>query len=181
MLFRYPKHDLSSYKFPNFASFALPTGALIECWPIKTTNNNNTQANTDPVFSTFLLRVSDDVSIAEKVYGACITFYENFKQLNDEQAKLLNYNKDVEQLRTNKCIVLLSQHPFFDAFRNFLLFLYKLCNSNKTTNTPIEYYIKHFLNNIPFPSIQKPCVLVNLTKDDEISIYLPEEIILPQR
>jgi hypothetical protein len=181
VLFRYPQQDLSTYKFPlQVSTFGLPMGALIESWSVQIAQ----QFGTYPLFSTFVLNVSDDGANITKIYGACLTFYETFddKDLQEEQAKLLDYdfNRNLNVLKTNKCILLLSQHAFFESFKKFLFFLHKLCYCNVKTSIPIERYISHFLNNIPFPTVQKPRVLINLTKDDEVSIYLPEESILPQ-
>ncbi len=154
-------------------------GATVECWP-------SNQQNTHPFFSTFILSLSDYNGNVKKVYGASLTFYENYDRniLNTEQLEHFlkaNDNRDNNDktFKSNKCILVLSCHPFFDVFKNFLYFLMKLSTSSSTL--PIETYILHLINNVPFPTIQKPCVLVNLTKDDIIPIYLPEECILPQR
>lgn len=70
-----------------------------------------------------------------QVYGAAIQFYEAYPldQLSDRQKQQLGLVTAVEKklitdrpVNTNKCICLLSRWPFFEAFRKFLLFLYKL-------------------------------------------------------
>lgn len=186
VLFRYPQADASStasYKFPlQVSSFGLPMGAMIESWPSKIAH----QLNSHPQFSTFVLNVNDGGATITKIYGACLTFYENFNKmsLSVEQAKILNYDLDSQEndniLKVNKCMLLLSQHPFFESFKKLLFFLHKLCYNNMKTSISIERYISHFINNIPFPTVQKPRVLVSLTHEDEVSFYLPEESILPQ-
>ena len=62
-------------------------------------------------------------------------FYEEFKQENlDENQKLLlglskeNDDKSAKAktVHHNKCICLLSRWPFFDTFRKFLLYIYRI-------------------------------------------------------
>ena len=181
VLFRYPQTDLSTYKFPlQVSTFGLPMGALIESWPVTFAQ----QLGSNPRFSTFVLNVNDGGATITKIYGACLTFYENYDEqsLTDEQANLLDYKNNHENvIKANKCILLLSQYPFFESFKKFLHFLHNLCFSHEKTSIPIERYIAHFINNIPFPTVQKPRVLVSLTANYDVSFYLPEESILPQR
>lgn len=80
----------------------------------------------------------------EKIYGAAITFYELFsneKELNEEQRQLLGYKGSNEtpelSLHVNKCICLLSHHPFFDAFKTFLYYLNWMAR-NGNHEVPIE-------------------------------------------
>lgn len=104
--------------------FGLPMGAVIESWP-KTANTNN--INTKPSFGTFVLNVtSEDGSINEKVYGASLIFYEPYddSKINGEQTLMLEYLPSSKTLHSNKCLMLLSRHPLFDSFKEFLLFLY---------------------------------------------------------
>lgn len=71
-----------------------------------------------------------------QVYGAAVTFYEEFEEekLTDLQMRHLGLkNKHIrEQYRilktvhSNKSICLLSHWPFFDAFRKFLTYLYRI-------------------------------------------------------
>lgn len=70
-----------------------------------------------------------------QVYGSAIQFYEPFpvELLSEKQKVQLGVVTAVEKrllpnrpVNTNKCICLLSRWPFFESFRKFLLFLYKL-------------------------------------------------------
>lgn len=70
-----------------------------------------------------------------QVYGSAIQFYEPFpvEQLSEKQKVQLGVVTAVEKkpvpdrtVNTNKCICLLSRWPFFESFKKFLMFLYKL-------------------------------------------------------
>ena len=102
------------------ALFCQPLGANLECWR---TGADNTKMNK----STFVLTLQT----RDKLYGSAISFYEDYDEqlLTEEQRTLLrldNYKDSNERrIKTNKCICLLSQWPFFDAFEKFLFFIYK--------------------------------------------------------
>lgn len=110
--------DLPHFPFPSSVPlFCLPMGATLELWP-------KLAAQPRPVFSTFILTVSD---AKHKVYGSAVTFYETFdeEQLTDEQRELLEYKpEDGFDLHVNKSICVLSHWPFSDAFEKWLHFLY---------------------------------------------------------
>lgn len=70
-----------------------------------------------------------------QVYGSAIQFYEPYSVdlLSEKQKIQLGLLTTVEKkmipnrpVNTNKCICLLSRWPFFESFRKFLMFLYKL-------------------------------------------------------
>lgn len=70
-----------------------------------------------------------------QVYGSAIQFYESYpvELLNEKQKIQLGVLTTVEKkmipnrhVNINKCICLLSRWPFFESFRKFLMFLYKL-------------------------------------------------------
>lgn len=176
ILSRYPRHDLPNFPFPlSVPLFCLPMGASLECWPKKAMQPR-------PVFSTFVLTVSD---AAEKVYGSAITFYEPYSedQLSDEQIDQLQLPEDAEPeeytYNVNKCICLLSHWPFFDTFEHFLLFLYSMACSGPQP-VPIERYISHFLEDVPFPSPQRPRILVQLSPAERVILTQPEDLPLPR-
>ncbi|VDM36820.1 unnamed protein product [Toxocara canis] len=79
VLDRFPADE----EFPlaqNIPMFCLPMGALIECWPAKC-------QPPEKCFSTFVLTDQD----GSKFYGACVTFYEQYKgKLSDEQLEKLD-------------------------------------------------------------------------------------------
>ncbi|KAJ4440668.1 hypothetical protein ANN_08815 [Periplaneta americana] len=132
ILARYPHNDYSNFPLPSTVPmFCLPMGSSVECWPATATQPR-------PVFSTFVLTVSD---AAEKVYGSAVTFYERVSEdiLTAEQCRELQLNESSgkKTVNINKCICLLSHWPFFDTFEKFLLFLYEMaCNGLHTV--PIE-------------------------------------------
>ncbi|KAM7405735.1 hypothetical protein PAMP_000162 [Pampus punctatissimus] len=185
---RYPEEDYESFPLPESVPlFCLPMGATIECWPANTKYSL-------PVFSTFVLTGAS----GEKVYGAAIQFYEPFPQecLTDQQRSQLGLlNPDPHKpssssssssataaatisttsprsVYTNKCICLLSHWPFFDAFRKFLTFLYRYSISGPHA-LPIEKHISHFMHKVPFPSSQRPRILVqNLGPENAVTLLV---------
>ena len=88
------------------------------------------------------------------MYGAAVMFYEEVAKdkLTDSDKKELGIvseeqcAEDVAEKNTdktvhrNKCICLLSQWPFFDTFRKFLSYLYRISISGPHT-VPIERYV----------------------------------------
>uniref|UniRef100_A0A8D0BHK5 DENN domain containing 4C n=1 Tax=Salvator merianae TaxID=96440 RepID=A0A8D0BHK5_SALMN len=177
LIFRYPEEDYESFPLSDSVPlFCLPMGATIECWDSQTKYPL-------PVFSTFVLTAST----AEKVYGAAIQFYEPYSRelLTEKQHIQLGLLTVVEKkvvtsksINSNKCICLLSHWPFFDAFRKFLMFIYKLSVSGPHP-LPIEKHISHFMHNIPFPSPQRPRILVQLSAHDALILSQPVSTPLP--
>ncbi|XP_041078146.1 LOW QUALITY PROTEIN: DENN domain-containing protein 4C-like [Polyodon spathula] len=171
LIFRYPEEDYESFPLSESVPlFCLPMGATIECWA------PNTRYPL-PVFSTFVLTVSS----GEKVYGAAIQFYEPYstEMLMEKQKLQLGLITAVEKkiipnkrVNTNKCICLLSHWPFFESFRKFLMFLYKLSVSGPHP-LPIEKHISHFMHSVPFPSPQRPRILVQLSAHDALILSQP--------
>ncbi|KAG7461913.1 hypothetical protein MATL_G00196170 [Megalops atlanticus] len=171
LTFRYPEEDYESFPLSESVPlFCLPMGARIECWA------PNTRYPL-PVFSTFVLTISS----GEKVYGAAIQFYEPYpvEALSEKQKVQLGLLTTVEKklipnkpVNTNKCICLLSRWPFFEAFRKFLMFLYKLSVSGPHP-LPIEKHISHFMHNVSFPSPQRPRILVQLSAHDTLILSQP--------
>nr|XP_020480824.1 C-myc promoter-binding protein-like isoform X3 [Monopterus albus] len=178
---RYPEEDYESFPLPESVPlFCLPMGAALECWPANTKYSL-------PVFSTFVLTGAS----GEKVYGAAIQFYEPYPQecLTDQQRSQLSLssqdphkppssNSTAAAIYTNKCICLLSHWPFFDAFRKFLTFLYRYSISGPHA-LPIEKHISHFMHEVPFPSSQRPRILVQLSPHDSLMLSQPVSSPLP--
>uniref|UniRef100_A0A672GYE3 DENN domain containing 4A n=1 Tax=Salarias fasciatus TaxID=181472 RepID=A0A672GYE3_SALFA len=167
---RYPEEDYESFPLPESVPlFCLPMGATIECWPANTKYSL-------PVFSTFVLTGAS----GEKVYGAAIQFYEPFplECLTDQQLSQLGLAAETRSVHTNKCICLLSHWPFFDAFRKFLTFLYRYSISGPHA-LPIEKHISHFMHKVPFPSSQRPRILVQLSPHDSLMLSQPVSSPLP--
>ncbi|XP_052032669.1 DENN domain-containing protein 4C isoform X3 [Apodemus sylvaticus] len=176
LIFRYPEEDYESFPLSESVPlFCLPMGATIECWDPQTKYPL-------PVFSTFVLTGSS----AEKVYGAAIQFYEPYSQelLTEKQLTQLGLLTPVERkvvskpINSNKCICLLSHWPFFEAFKKFLMFIYKVSVSGPHP-LPIEKHISHFMQNIPFPSPQRPRILVQLSVHDALILSQPVSTPLP--
>ncbi|XP_051499010.1 DENN domain-containing protein 4C isoform X3 [Apus apus] len=177
LIFRYPQENYESFPLSDSVPlFCLPMGATIECWDSQTKYPL-------PVFSTFVLTCSS----AEKVYGAAIQFYEPYPRelLTEKQQLQLGLLTAVERkvvtsksINSNKCICLLSHWPFFEAFRKFLMFIYKLSVSGPHP-LPIEKHISHFMHNIPFPSPQRPRILVQLSAHDALILSQPVSTPLP--
>ncbi|XP_063304832.1 C-myc promoter-binding protein isoform X3 [Pelobates fuscus] len=177
LICRYPEEDYESFPLPESVPlFCLPMGATIECWPSKSNYPL-------PVFSTFVLTGAS----AEKVYGAAIQFYEPYAQdqLTEKQRGHMGLKINTEgkidsskTIHVNKCICLLSHWPFFDAFKKFLTFLYRYSISGPHV-LPIEKHISHFMHKVPFPSPQRPRILVQLSPHDTLILSQPVSSPLP--
>ncbi|XP_054858256.1 C-myc promoter-binding protein isoform X2 [Eublepharis macularius] len=176
LLCRYPEDDYDSFPLPESVPlFCLPMGATIECWP----SNSKYPL---PVFSTFVLTGAS----AKKVYGAAIQFYETYPEenLTEKQKSQLGLaatpdkKSSFKTVQTNKCICLLSHWPFFDAFKKFLTFLYRYSISGPHV-LPIEKHISHFMHKVPFPSPQRPRILVQLSPHDSLILSQPVSSPLP--
>uniref|UniRef100_A0A3P9Q4E5 DENN domain containing 4C n=1 Tax=Poecilia reticulata TaxID=8081 RepID=A0A3P9Q4E5_POERE len=171
LIFRYPEEDYESFPLSESVPlFCLPMGSKIECWAPNTRDPL-------PVFSTFVLTVSS----GEKVYGSAIQFFEPYPVdlLSEKQKIQLGLLTAVEKkmipsrsVNTNKCICLLSRWPFFESFRKFLMFIYKLSVSGPHP-LPIEKHISHFMHNVSFPSPQRPRILVQLSAHDTLILSQP--------
>uniref|UniRef100_A0A672PTY6 DENN domain containing 4C n=1 Tax=Sinocyclocheilus grahami TaxID=75366 RepID=A0A672PTY6_SINGR len=110
-----------------------------------------------------------------------IQFYEPYSVdgLSEKQKIQLGLVSNVDKkvipnrtVNTNKCICLLSRWPFFESFRKFLMFLYKL-SANGVNPLPIEKHISHFMHNVSFPSPQRPRILVQLSAHDTLILSQP--------
>ncbi|CAL8261833.1 unnamed protein product [Merluccius merluccius] len=175
LLCRYPEEDYESFPLPEpVPMFCLPMGANIECWPAHTKHSL-------PVFSTFVLTGAS----GEKVYGAAIQFYEPYPQesLTDRQRSQLglqqsHFQDGTRSVHSNKSICLLSHWPFFQAFRSFLTFLYRYSISGPHA-LPLEKHISHFMQTVPFPSSQRPRILVQLSPHDSVILSQPVSSPLP--
>ncbi|XP_066490946.1 C-myc promoter-binding protein isoform X2 [Tiliqua scincoides] len=177
LICRYPEDDYDSFPLPESVPlFCLPMGATIECWP----SNSKYPL---PVFSTFVLTGAS----AEKVYGAAIQFYETYSEenLTEKQRSQLGLpttpdgkSASSKTVQTSKCICLLSHWPFFDAFKKFLTFLYRYSISGPHV-LPIEKHISHFMHKVPFPSPQRPRILVQLSPHDSLILSQPISSPLP--
>ncbi|XP_070177502.1 DENN domain-containing protein 4C-like isoform X1 [Littorina saxatilis] len=177
ILGRYPEDEHDSFSLPeSVPMFCLPMGATIECWDAKAIHPM-------PGFSTFILTQSG----GDKIYGAAVTFYEEYKEssLSDMQMRLLSLkNRSIREqygiqktVHVRKAICLLSHWPFFDAFKKFLSQLYKVSISGPH-HVPIERHISHFMYDVPYPSPQRPRILVQLAHDS-LSLCMPEDSPLP--
>ncbi|XP_063172688.1 DENN domain-containing protein 4B isoform X1 [Candoia aspera] len=177
LLSRYPEEDNEVFPLPESVPvFCLPMGATIESWPADTKYQL-------PVFSTFVLTGA----LGDKVYGAAIQFYEHFprERLTDRQSVSLNLLTVVDRrpitsksVQTRKSICVLSHWPFFDVFRKFLTFLYRYSISGPHV-LPLEAHVSHFMHNVPFPSPQRPRILVQMSPYDNLLLCQPVSSPLP--
>jgi len=142
VLNRYPVDNLPGFDLPDrLAMFCLPLGAVIEWWAADA-------HHPAPVFSTFVLTAA--ASEGDRVYGAAVMFYEtmDIARLDDVQRQhLLPSSDDSNQthgriVAQNKSICLLSRLPFFDAFKQFLVYLYRMSLASSPPHpAPIERYL----------------------------------------
>ncbi|XP_064899028.1 LOW QUALITY PROTEIN: DENN domain-containing protein 4B [Columba livia] len=177
LLGRYPEQDSESFPLPKSVPvFCLPMGATIESWPADTKYPL-------PVFSTFVLTGAS----GDKVYGAAIQFHEAFprERLSEKQSLRLGLLSVVDRrpvggrsLQTRKSICVLSHWPFFDVFRKFLMFIYRYSISGPHV-LPLETHISHFMHNVPFPSPQRPRILVQMSPYDNLLLCRPVSSPLP--
>ncbi|NWX68170.1 DEN4B protein, partial [Alca torda] len=193
LLGRYPEQDSESFPLPESVPvFCLPMGATIESWPADTKYPL-------PVFSTFVLTGAsgDKAGRAGRgsglaggrggVYGAAIQFHEAFprERLSEKQSLRLGLLSVVDRrpvagrsLQTRKSICVLSHWPFFDVFRKFLMFIYRYSISGPHV-LPLETHISHFMHNVPFPSPQRPRILVQMSPYDNLLLCRPVSSPLP--
>ncbi|CAB3244657.1 unnamed protein product [Arctia plantaginis] len=161
VLFRYPTTERRNLLFPTSVPlFCLPMGATLELWP-------NNAATPKPVFSTFVLTVAD---ATYKVYGSAVTFYENYphSRLTEYQMEHLGWREGVSQathsVHAIKCICLLSRWPFSDTFEKWLLYILEMSWSQEPLNIPVERYITHLIEEVPFP---EPRILLQLSPTNQ--------------
>uniref|UniRef100_A0A8V0X7A5 UDENN domain-containing protein n=1 Tax=Gallus gallus TaxID=9031 RepID=A0A8V0X7A5_CHICK len=179
LLCRYPEEDSASFPLPDSVPvFCLPMGATIESWPSGTKYPL-------PVFSTFVLTGAS----GDKVYGAAIQFHEPFppERLSEKQRLRLGLLSVVDRrpvggrsVHSRKSICVLSHWPFFDVFRKFLMFIYRYSVSGPHV-LPLEAHIAHFMHNVPFPSPQRPRILVQMSPYDSLLLCQPVSSPLPLR
>ncbi|XP_075901883.1 DENN domain-containing protein 4B isoform X4 [Nelusetta ayraudi] len=177
LLSRYPENDLDAFPLPDSVPvFCLPMGVAVESWPISTKYQL-------PVFSTFVLTSAS----GDKVYGAAIQFYESFPQelLSERQSVTLGLLSVVDRrpisgrsLQVKKSICVLSHWPFFTVFQKFLTFIYRYSISGPHV-LPLEKHISSFMHNVPFPSPQRPRILVQLSPYDNLLLCQPVSSPLP--
>uniref|UniRef100_A0A8C1UFK7 DENN/MADD domain containing 4B n=1 Tax=Cyprinus carpio TaxID=7962 RepID=A0A8C1UFK7_CYPCA len=158
LISRYPEEDLESFPLPDSVPvFCLPMGVTVESWPLNTKYQL-------PVFSTFVLTSAS----GDKVYGAAIQFYEAYprESLSERQCVRLGLLSVVDRrpitnrsVQVKKSICVLSHWPFFSVFQKFLTFIYRYSISGPHV-LPLEKHISSFMHNVPFPSAQRPRILV---------------------
>nr|XP_027203828.1 DENN domain-containing protein 4C-like isoform X2 [Dermatophagoides pteronyssinus] len=170
---RFPNEENLQYPLPqNLPLFCLPMGASIECWP----KNDSIGLS----LSTFILTTS----VCTKIYGTLLNYYEQIEPnfLTDDeliQLKFVDDPKDEEKiaealneksLQRIKSLCILSQWPFFDQFKCFLNFIYQnfIC---KSSTVPLEFYVFHFMKNIPFPTPDRPNIMVNLSASNDDLLF----------
>ncbi|CAN9514453.1 unnamed protein product [Ophioblennius macclurei] len=177
LISRYPAEDLESFPLPESVPvFCLPMGVTVESWPLNTKYQL-------PVFSTFVLTSAS----GDKVYGAAIQFYESFppELLSERQSVRLGLLSVVDRrpisgrsLQAKKSICVLSHWPFFTVFQKFLTFIYRYSISGPHV-LPLEKHISSFMHNVPFPSPQRPRILVQLSPYDNLLLCQPVSSPLP--
>lgn len=177
LISRYPEEDLEAFPLPESVPvFCLPMGVTVESWPL----NSKYQL---PVFSTFVLTSAS----GDKVYGAAIQFYESFSKelLSERQNIRLGLLSVVDRrpidgrsLHAKKSICVLSHWPFFTVFQKFLTFIYRYSISGPHV-LPLEKHISSFMHNVPFPSPQRPRILVQLSPYDNLLLCQPVSSPLP--
>ncbi|XP_051996074.1 C-myc promoter-binding protein-like [Xyrauchen texanus] len=189
LLSRYPEDDYTSFPLPeSVPMFCLPMGVTVERWSPHVKYSL-------PTFSTFVLTGAS----GDKVYGAALQFFEAYpeehltdmqrKQLQTMESKVTQTTKSSctistcatgtsEVMHTNKCICVLSHWPFFDVFKKFLTFLYRYSISGPHA-LPIEKHISHFLHKVPFPTAQRPRILIQLSPHDSLLLSQPMSSPLP--
>lgn len=184
ILHRYPTLDHFDFSLNSCTSvplFCLPMGTTLEAWPHVPKSPAKREAIA-PIFSTFVLTTNDGTY---KVYGSALTFYENFNEryLTEQQKEFFDWdNPDISgshSLHVNKSICILSNYPFGDSFERWLMFIQFMASCNTPLNVPIERYISHLLDEVPFPA---PSILLQMSSNsaDRILLTQPEDSPLPR-
>lgn len=79
-----------------------------------------------------------------------MTFYESYPsdKLTQEESQALGLHlKKKRNVHANRAICLLSRNPFFDCFKEFLNYLWRLSLSNQEHDIPIERFVyEHYVN-----------------------------------
>ncbi|OQV11828.1 DENN domain-containing protein 4C [Hypsibius exemplaris] len=196
LLFRYPKQDDGSLALPlDVATFSMPMGVSLEAWP-RGTNLPR------PVFAKFVLTVSGNGSqvysggskMVQKLYGAALSFYEPVpkERLQPDQLEQLLHDlpraaanedaaSDAFVFYATKSICLLSRWPFFEAFQSFLQHILAMALSPGVSHSvAIERVILHLLRDVPFPSLDRPKVLIQLPSSPvPIPLARPDDSPIP--
>lgn len=177
LISRYPEEDLESFPLPDSVPvFCLPMGVTVESWPLNTKYQL-------PIFSTFVLTSAS----GDKVYGAAIQFYETYprESLSERQCVRLGLLSVVDRrpitnrsVQVKKSVCVLSHWPFFSVFQKFLTFIYRYSISGPHV-LPLEKHISSFMHNVPFPSAQRPRILVQLSPYDNLLLCQPVSSPLP--
>ncbi|XP_052435187.1 DENN domain-containing protein 4B [Carassius gibelio] len=177
LISRYPEEDLESFPLPDSVPvFCLPMGVTVESWPLHTKYQL-------PVFSTFVLTSAS----GDKVYGAAIQFYEAYarESLSERQCVRLGLLSVMDRrpitnrsVQVKKSICVLSHWPFFSVFQKFLTFIYRYSISGPHV-LPLEKHVSSFMHNVPFPSAQRPRILVQLSSYDNLLLCQPVSSPLP--
>uniref|UniRef100_A0A3B3BEG6 DENN/MADD domain containing 4B n=1 Tax=Oryzias melastigma TaxID=30732 RepID=A0A3B3BEG6_ORYME len=177
LISRYPQEDQDAFPLPESVPvFCLPMGVSVESWPLNTKYQL-------PIFSTFVLTSA----CGDKVYGAALQFYESFSRelLSERQSVRLGLLSVVDRrpissrsLHVKKSICVLSHWPFFTVFQKFLTFIYRYSISGPHV-LPLEKHISSFMHNVPFPSPQRPRILVQLSPYDNLLLCQPVSSPLP--
>uniref|UniRef100_A0A672FZQ7 DENN/MADD domain containing 4B n=1 Tax=Salarias fasciatus TaxID=181472 RepID=A0A672FZQ7_SALFA len=173
LISRYPAEDLESFPLPESVPvFCLPMGVTVESWPL------NTKYQLPDMLTS---------ANASRVYGAAIQFYESFPRelLSERQSVRLGLLSVVDRrpissrsLQVKKSICVLSHWPFFTVFQKFLTFIYRYSISGPHV-LPLEKHISSFMHNVPFPSPQRPRILVQLSPYDNLLLCQPVSSPLP--
>lgn len=185
ILHRYPTLDHFDFSLNSCTSvplFCLPMGTTLEAWPHVPEGLSKERNAIAPIFSTFVLTTNDGTY---KVYGSALTFYENFNEtyLTDQQKEFFEWdNPDINNshsLHVNKSICILSNYPFGDSFERWLMFIQFMASCNLPLPVPIERFISHLLDEVPFPS---PSILLQMSSNsqDRILLTQPEDSPLPR-
>ncbi|XP_074094810.1 DENN domain-containing protein Crag isoform X2 [Cotesia typhae] len=144
-------------------------------------HNNELDVNTK-INNTNTSIIEGDESITDKPLIKIKVFkkFGVLKKLSLGQLEKLQYtDPELQSLNISKSICILSHWPFFDTFEKFLGFLHSMVNE-KPQCIPIEKYISYFLCDIPFPSPQRPRILVQLSASDRLILTQPEDLALPR-
>ena len=102
-----------------------------------------------------------------------MSFFEEYPEskLSDVQLRTLGLkNRSIREqykiqktVHARKAVCLLSHWPFFEAFKKFLSHLYKVSTTGPHA-VPIERHISHFMYDVPYPSPQRPRILVQVSE-----------------
>ena len=155
---RYPAEDRPNHPLnPKLPQFCHPEGSSEYIHP--------TTEYRMPHIHHFVLTESN----AGKLYGTCLTVYEEFDVGATEESQETGKKTAYYAPRV---LCLLSSWPYLSAFRTYLTQLYRLATTTDLMEAPIERYVLNICEEVPAPPPGTFEVQLNIM-DNKIRFWAP--------